>query len=294
VKICLLTNLYDPFIIGGAEVYVQRIAQQLALRNDVSVITTNPFAGFPSLSVRRRASGNVAIYSFFPLNFYHCFHAKRMPALLKVLWHGMDLWNVHAYIAVRDILRREKPDVVHTHNVNGFSLSVGAAIRASKAAWVHTAHDFSFLCPVANLHCPAHGRLCDPLLSPCVWYRAAKRAAVNGKPDVVVVPSRAAREIFVRRSFFQQQEYRIMPYCIEGAGVSGEKKPVLAARNILYAGQLVAHKGVDVLIEAFKRLDMPDMRLHIAGAARRKPDCAACRFGRTHCFLWKAGLCAPA
>jgi glycosyltransferase involved in cell wall biosynthesis len=267
VKICLLTNLYDPFIIGGAEVYVQRIARQLALHHEVLVITTHPFAGLSSLSVKRSVSGNVVIYSFFPLNFFHCFYAKRKPAFLKVLWHVIDLWNVHAYMAVFGILRREKPDVVHTHNVNGLSLSVGAAVKVSKTAWVHTTHDFSFLCPMSNLHCPLHGRCCDFLLSPCAMYRAAKRFAVDKGPDVIVFPSSAAREIFMRRSFFLDREFRILPYCTDAAGVAGEKTPPGdAGFNILYAGQLMPHKGVDVLIEAFKRLKESNIRLHIAGA----------------------------
>ncbi len=50
MKICLISNLYPPYVIGGAELYVGAIAKHLAKENEVFVITTKPYNGVHSIT----------------------------------------------------------------------------------------------------------------------------------------------------------------------------------------------------------------------------------------------------
>ncbi|MEE8420747.1 MAG: hypothetical protein V3R92_04740, partial [Dehalococcoidales bacterium] len=61
MKICLISNLYPPNILGGAEIYVQRIARELAHDNEVTVITQRPFSGTASLRAEAEIEDGVKV-----------------------------------------------------------------------------------------------------------------------------------------------------------------------------------------------------------------------------------------
>ena len=42
MKICYITNLYPPHVLGGAEIVVKKIATQMAKKHTVIIITTSP------------------------------------------------------------------------------------------------------------------------------------------------------------------------------------------------------------------------------------------------------------
>ncbi len=49
MRICVISSLYPPYVIGGAELYAETIAKHLAKENEVFVITTKPYGGITSL-----------------------------------------------------------------------------------------------------------------------------------------------------------------------------------------------------------------------------------------------------
>ncbi len=148
------------------------------------------------------------------MNLFHTLHAKNKPPLLKIPWHMLDIWNPHSFLAVRSILKQVNPDIVHTHNLNGLSLSIGGILDRGAFKWVHTAHDFSFLCPLATLRClhNASPYLCHRKISPCGVYRLLKKRLIDNRPDLVVFPTQACREVFRERGFFASQNHIILPY----------------------------------------------------------------------------------
>ena len=38
MKICLISNLYKPWVIGGAEIYVENIAKELSKKHEVFIM----------------------------------------------------------------------------------------------------------------------------------------------------------------------------------------------------------------------------------------------------------------
>lgn len=261
MKICQISNLYDPWIIGGAEIYVERLSNALSEEHKVIVITTEPFSGLKSFSVRIENTNNVKIYRLCPINVYHTYNAKKKPELIKPLWHGIDLWNPHAYFIVRRILEKEKPDVVHTHNLGGLSMSVSSLIRSLGVPHVHTLHDYALFCPRANL-LKGNGKICDKPHILCKIYKNVKKKLID--PNVVISPSKFVLNLHTEVGFFKNSITVVEP---NGIPITN-KKPIkknFSCINTVYVGQITKSKGVHILINAFRELKEDDVRLHIVG-----------------------------
>jgi glycosyltransferase involved in cell wall biosynthesis len=245
---------------------MERISDGLASEDEVVIITSRPYQGIASLSCQREKKNNLNIYRFYPFNIYHAFRAKQQPGILKPLWHLIDTWNPHTRAVVNKILESEKPDLIHTHNLNGFSLSIISAIKKSRAAWVHTCHDYSLLCPYATLPCAWDSKeKCLLSCGFCPIYRTIKRILLGKGPDTVIFPSRSTRDIYCRHHFFNKAHAEILPYCVKDNKQEPGARGSRSVFNILYVGQLVKHKGVQLLLEALKGLSIDNFNLHIVG-----------------------------
>ncbi len=262
MKICFISNLYPPYLIGGAEKYVEEIARHLSKENEVEIITTKPYDGLNSLKPSVETQDKLKIYRFFPINVYHTYYAKKTNNLIKPFWHLIDQWNPHTYFVVKNILKREMPDVVHTHNLGGLSLSTFYAVKSLDLPLVHTIHDYSLLCPNAML-LHSSGRICKHPKYPCKVYCCLKRKFADYKPDMVSAPSQFVLDRHIKASFFEISKTLKLPLGIELEDTKINKD--YETIDILYVGQLAKHKGIPILIEAFKKVKNKNVRLCIIG-----------------------------
>ncbi|MCW3128987.1 MAG: glycosyltransferase family 4 protein [Methanophagales archaeon] len=258
MKICFMSNLYPPFVMGGAETSVKRIAEGLIKRrHDVLVITTSP---------NRKSSiediNGVKLYRINPLNLYAMYNHQNQPELLKPVWHVIDLWNPHSYIIIKNILKKEMPDIVHINNFKGLSLSAFSAAKRLNLPLIFTAHDYSLICPKANL-LRGSGEICITPSRFCVLYGRIQKYLIDNKPDLVTAPSQFVIDKLKSSRLFRGIKTMKIPLGIELSDEKAEKKYDVI--DILYAGELSKHKGVHVLINAFKGLKSENIRLHILG-----------------------------
>lgn len=263
MKICIISNLYRPYIIGGAEICAEMTANGLAdCGHDVFVITTSPDAGLrPSTDI----SGKIRIYKFNPLNLYHTYWADSTSAIYKPLWHLIDIWNLQPYFAVKNIIKREMPDIIHTHNLGGFSTSIFSAIKCFEIPHFHTLHDFQLLSPWSTLF--RNGTNVDE-------FNFLERRFVNIKRilsssvDVAISPSRFVLDTHLKHGFFKDAKHVVLPLGID----LGDHNSIISKNydriNLLYVGGLVWHKGVHLLIEAFQSITSEKMMLHIVGKGK--------------------------
>jgi len=266
MKICFISNLYPPFVLGGAEISVKRTAEGLVKRgHDVLVITTSP----NRKSLIEDING-VKVYRINPLNIYTMYNHQKQPEILKLIWHGIDLWNPHSYIVVKNILKKEMPDVVHVHNFKGLSLSVFSAVKRLNLPLIFTAHDYSLICPRANL-LNGSGEICTNPLKLCKAYVNIQKYMVNNKPDVVTAPSQFVIDKLKLKGLFEDVKTMKLPLGIELSGEKAEKKSYDII-DILYVGALSKHKGVHILINAFKGLDSDNTILHILGKGKAEDE----------------------
>lgn len=165
------------------------------------------------------------------------------------------------------LLRRLKPDIVHTHTAKAGALGRTAARLAGVPAVVHTFHGHTF----------------DAYFS-----SAATRAFVQVErglarvTDRVVAISEAQRFDLVNRyRVARAEQVRVVPLGLdldafrrvgsEAAAVRAELGLAQAAKLVVFAGRLVPIKRLDVLFQAFARVRAvePRAELLVAGDGER-------------------------
>jgi len=266
MKICTITYAHSPSNIGGADLYAEKISKQLLERGyDVFSISARPtFENSLSYSLEKK--GNYKIYWFYPLNISTFHNVAKRSTLVQGIWRLLDLWNIHSYYMVKKILKKEKPDIVHVHTPVGISPSVFKAVKSLGIPLVFTLHDYYLMCPrIGLLH--ASGEICTSPHPVCKIYSKFNKKLVSDAPDVVIAPSKFVMDMHVDNGLFNNSEKIFLPHGIE-SNMLNLAIDSHAKRNridLLYVGSLAKHKGVHILIEAFKQVPQKDMRLNIVG-----------------------------
>lgn len=265
--VCLVSSLYPPDVLGGAEKSVHAVARGLTDRGyTVSVLTTQSTSEGTRQFTRERSEG-VDVYRIAPLNLYAPIEYREQPSWKKPFHHAIDLWNPHTYYHVKRAVRVIDPDVVHTHNFGGFSASVFPAV--GQYPLVHTLHDYRLL--HVNNALFGDGSITEPgsLMRP---FQALHRRSLEPYLDHVVAPSSFIVEKHREYGFFNGIPSTRLRYGIEMGGVSPEEKPFDDTFRVIYAGQLTEQKGVDLLVDAFNRFDHDDARLDVLGKGPARAD----------------------
>ena len=266
VNTCLVASLFPPEMQGGAENYVLRVAKGLHERGHESVvITTKPYDGRSSLTPELTSYEGVPVWRFYPANVSHRANGTGSNPVSKAIWHAIDAPNPHGAAAVRKVLDRVNPDVVHTNNLMGLSTLVGRVIQNREVKHVHTLHDYSLICPKSNLlrdwTAPDDElEVCEDPPLPCRALAREKRA-LFGTPDVVLSPSQHVLDVHAKHGFFENTERRRLRLGIED--VAENVPDVPADPSVLYAGKIHRAKGVFDLLDAAERL--PDIGFDICG-----------------------------
>ena len=110
MKILIISTLYPPHVIGGAEKAAMQLAEALIHRGHVVVVVSL----YPGSSEVVEDRNGVRIYRLPMDNFYWPFGRKEKPSILRRLaWHIREVWNPMAARRIGRILDAEKPDVRH-------------------------------------------------------------------------------------------------------------------------------------------------------------------------------------
>lgn len=263
MRICIITYSYPPYTIGGADIYAHQISEKLSKKgNEVIVITTKPYSGLSSIKPSIDNINGIKVYRFYPLNIFSWINIAKKSMFQKIVWHLLDLWNLHVFFVVRHILKNEKPDIVHVQTPLWVSLSVFNAVKSLKLPLIFTLHDFILLCRKGHL-LNSNNQLCHNPKKICEFYQLFTKIIVDNAPDIVIAPSKLVLDIFKKKDYFKNSKYILLPHGIDISSKLTKKE--LNCINVLYVGSLVEHKGVHVLIKAFKKLNHDNIILNIIG-----------------------------
>jgi glycosyltransferase involved in cell wall biosynthesis len=291
VKVLLASPIPPPHVVGGAEVLARGLAHGLrAAGHTVELITLAPTDGSRPGAVGvptpvgagvRGGAGHtpgsgpstteVPVHLLRPGNLYSPLDGARRDrsALPTAAWHLRDQYNSTVARQLRQLFAEHQPDVVHTHNVDGFSPLIWREARRGGAAVVHTLHDYHLACVRATLVRSDRSQCTSPPL-PCRAFAALSARRVANWVDAVVAPS----QYVLRRhqeAGLTFDTARVIRNAVPPApgldsdrhvGGSGAGEPDHHAPDDLHApddgrftvvflGQLVAHKGVLELLDAW-------------------------------------------
>ncbi len=184
---------------------------------------------------------------------------------MRIAWHLREVWNWKAARRVGRILDLEAPDVVHTHNIGGFSVAVWRTVKTRGIRLVHTLHDYYLLCPRTTLY--RRGKSCESRCVDCRFLTANRKAA-SRVPDEIVSVSRFTLDKHRNLGFFPNAGSRVI-YNIQSSNVDGmQGVPTRSYPGVLrfgFIGRIEPEKGLEVVLEATRHLNRPEWRLTIAG-----------------------------
>ena len=183
----------------------------------------------------------------------------------KLSGTGSTPYNPFMAASVGWILDAERPEVVNTHNLVGFSVSAWRAVKSRRLPLVHTAHDHYLLCPRSTMH--RNGKNCTEPCSDCAVYDRARRRFTK-LVDIATAPSRFMLNRHLSAGCFPTAERKAVYNCSELP--SGIKAAGGGAHHPRFLGALHSGKGIDLLVQAYLALPKGEAELVIAG--RGTPD----------------------
>jgi len=250
MHIVICNSFYAPNEIGGAERSIRILAEELVRQGcSVTVICLAESAGEETKNgvqvLRRRA-----------MNFYLPRGiGENRSNISKLCWHILDTLNPLAFIQVLRLLRRLRPDVLHTNNLSGLSCSVWMAARALGVPVVHTPRDFYLLCPKGTMldgtnSCERRCKKCHALSIP----RRLQARLVNEVVCISEYVSRTHRKF----GFFDRTPTRVIynPFLPHEHSESDASRVVAGAAPVFgFIGRIDPAKGLEMLIDAFSEVE---------------------------------------
>jgi glycosyltransferase involved in cell wall biosynthesis len=264
VHIMQLTDLYYP-VIGGLERHVATLSREFQRRGHRVTVVTLRADGLPAeeiideVRVLRIRSLSQRL-SFLYASRSHPFHPTAP--------------DPGAVAALRQVIGRERPDVVHSHS--WIQYSYFPLHHAHKGpAHVVTLHDYGLACPRKTLQPAGQAAPCTgPAVAKCLscapeQYGVVRGTAIAGlHRGSKVLHHRADRYLAVSGAVALRsaqvlpadKEIIVVPSMIPDgvpALAAATPRPAFLPEHdgyLLFIGALGPHKGVDVLLDAHRRM----------------------------------------
>jgi glycosyltransferase involved in cell wall biosynthesis len=275
-RVLIVTNFYSPYVVGGAEVVASHLASWLVRQGiDVTVVST---CG-PEEAHSSEMLDGVRVLRYFPPNLWWNFErfaaGDHRSMLDKARWNLRDIWNRRAAVLFGDLLDAHKPDIVHTHNLKGFSPAIWAEITRRRIPLVHTAHDYYLVCQRGTLS-RGNGRPCTRRCGDCS-VAALSRKTLGPLPDVFCSPSEWVLARHLAFGVHGKAESSVVPNGIvrlRKSGPQSRRTKRGGPLHLLYLGQIREEKGAHLLFPALSMFG-DQVSLSIAGEGPLSPKIAA-------------------
>ncbi|WP_338788137.1 glycosyltransferase family 4 protein [Metabacillus sp. FJAT-53654] len=261
MKVLIFNTLYYPNSIGGAEKSVQLLAESLKEKG------INPVIVCTDKVEREDYVNGVKVYYIKNKNLYW-FDQEQKNNIQKSLWHALDNYNYFIKKKITWIINQEKPQIIHTNNITGFSMMPWILAKENKLPLIHTLRDYSLMCSKTTMF--KNGENCDFPCKECKLFNFYKQKLSNeNHVDHLVGISQFIINKFKDNDYFQGvPSTRIF----NGMELSNRSKinPEFNSfdRKIkfLYMGRIEKAKGINKILEEIS--EIKDVELYIAGKVK--------------------------
>lgn len=247
----IANNLYPPYgRDSGAEIIAKTMAADLTKQgHEVFVISTRP------KNENRLDENNI----YYLPSAYESLN--KMPTYQKLGWHLRQLICPPHQKEINRILATKKPDLFITHNLLGLSFALPKLLAKHNIKHHHLLHDIQLLHPSGLMYF-GQEKIINSLLAQSYQYfsKQAFRQA-----DKIISPSKWLLNLHLKKGFFKNQTTEIKRnFNFQKIPSKEITKPV----KFFFAGQLEEHKGIKLLIKAWKtsNLNKDEATLSLAGS----------------------------
>jgi glycosyltransferase involved in cell wall biosynthesis len=163
---------------------------------------------------------------------------------------------------VKKILKYEKPDIVHSQSIPGFSNSIISATSSLGIPHVHTLHNYGLLSPWGNLF--RRGKVIDKLGILDIPHLRLSRLFTRGI-QAVIGPSHFILDLHLRYGLFKKAKRYVIPNGFSMISDLMYSTKDYESLDILFVGELSENKGLQILLNAFVAINKANVNLHIVG-----------------------------
>jgi len=264
MKIAVISNLYKPFTRGGAERIVELTIQGLKQAgHEVFVVTTQPK---DKLEITEEQG--VRVYRFRPLNVFYYLDDHKYNALVRFAWNVFDVFNVGSALLVWKILKKEKPELVITHNLKGIGMLIPLMIKLLEIRHTHVLHDIQLVNPSGLMIWHQENSFMQNGFLSKIYQFILRRIFSN--VSKAIFPSEWLKNFYWEHRFFQKSEKEVLRNpVLPPEIIANVKKEKL--NTFLYLGQLEEHKGVTWLLDCWIKNQIKS-KLIVAGKGNLNID----------------------
>ncbi len=264
MKILIFNTLYHPSHIGGAEISVQLLAENMVAEGvDVIVVALDE-------QTQDFYLNGVRVIKWKIKNFYSHFNFKNKTKLKKFFWHILDSCNILYGIKVYSFIKKANPDIVHFNNLSGFSPFIAFVVKLMRKETVYTIRDYYLLCHRATLFNDNTSCRCESLCLSCKYSSKLKLRLIDSNANFVFL-SEGQKKRFL--NYTQFPNVSIIGNSTRSLVVNNKvpnlTKEYLGLNKLRlgFLGQLSVAKGYYYLLDEFKLLNSAEYELHIGGVA---------------------------
>jgi glycosyltransferase involved in cell wall biosynthesis len=275
MKVLLISALYPPKLIGGAEDSARNLAEWL-VRQGVEVAVIRATDTDESEGEEVNEAG-VRVYRVRTSHLYAPFRFLTAPAWKKPLWHLQDHFAPAIVKRVGAILDAFAPDLVNVHMIQGIGYPALRAVAKRRTPVSYVLHDLGLACVRMNMF--KRGKNCTRQCTMCkasTWYKTGLVRSLD-RVDFIS-PSRANLDTLSR--YFPVNDYS-NTVLLNANAYPEPTRPRSDSRTLrlLYAGRIHSSKGVDMLLHAVEGLAPDhDVTIRVAGAGPQEDELKQ-RFG---------------
>jgi glycosyltransferase involved in cell wall biosynthesis len=274
LKLLYLIHQFYPEYYTGTEKFILHLATMMQKSgHNVKIVTYSFYKDSFYDASRKKILIKEFVYNGIPVI---ALKQKKIPEDIHYALENKNLSEV-----ANELINRENPDVVHV----GHSMRVGELIKALRPRnipYLITLTDFFLICPKYTLltsqnalcNGPEGGSACQNLC-PEFPIDSIKRRLETARDilfnaSAVISPSKFLAGILKKE--FQNLDIKILGYGLRYGRLKRNEKKYMTGNKIVfcYAGSLNPHKGVHILVNAFKKIGSDRALLKIYGSGPDK------------------------
>lgn len=266
MNIVIVNSFYYPEIEGGAEYSVKMLSEKLVqMGNKVTVLCTGQ-------NESTEVINGVNVIRFKS----HCIKRAKecinANSAIRKIHRILDIYNPFNYRLLNNLLKRLKPDIIHTNGLYDISPVIWTVAKNNRIPIIHTLRDYYLICEHGNMLRRNNNHACQSTKALCNIYRLVNSNYAN-IVDVVTAPSQITLNTVCDAGLFKNSKKDVVfnaSDCNITEIVQLAKEKTVKINQIknykfVFLGTLAEHKGIKWLINSFMELENPNVQLIVAG-----------------------------